>query len=226
MDPALVRFIREEIKKSMNVVLTGQALLATEQDCSVVNLFPGMQPIEKIPVAHPYGFVSSAIDTTLAVTVRLGEHVGNRLVILHRDTNRPSDINTGETVMYSATGHQVRCELTGIKIGSKNASNPLVLGDILQNYLDAIYTSIQNLYNAVIAGTTALTTVPGSPTAPNPLIATTLTTDLANLTTAKLQYSDTPATNFVSLVNMTERGTPVQGTPKVTEITNQLPLIG
>lgn len=208
-----LRLIREEIKKQLNIILTGQSLVSDGTKCNVINMFPGMAPIQKVPIAHPYGFCSSALDGTFTITARVGEHFGARLVIGHKDINRPTDLNPGECVIYSSTGHQIRCTLTGIKIGSASAANPLVLGDILQTYLNSIYASIQTLYNAVILGTTTISTTPGNPTAPNPAIATALGTSLATLTTAKTQFSDIPLTNFLSTVNMTERGTPIQSVP-------------
>lgn len=213
MDPYLVRFIREEIRRHMNIVLTGQSVNADTETTGLANYFSGSDPLTDVPVAHPYGFCSNALDGTFAVHVRVGEYSGNRLVILHRDNNRPADLDAGESVMYSATGHRFYAGTNGCYIGSKSAANPLVLGDTLQSYTDALYTAVQQLYNAVILGTTSLSTSAGNPSAPNPAVATDLTSKLATLTTKKAQLSDAPATNFQSLVNFTERGTPVQAVP-------------
>lgn len=215
MDPQLMRFIREEIKKQINVVVTGQTVSADTETATLQNIFSGMDPVTDIPVAHPYGFCSKAIMGALTVTLRVGDHPGARMVALHRDNNRPTDLSTGESVMYSSTGHRFYAGLSGCFIGSKDAANPLVLGDVLKTYLNEIYTALQELYNAVILGTTALTSTPGNPTFPNPGVAANLSADLLTLTMKKLQYSDTALTNFLSAVNNTERGLPIQATPVI-----------
>lgn len=118
MDAELTRFIREEIKRQMDVILSGSSGendKVVNEDIS--NMYPGMPTILSRPVMHPYGYVSRAPANTIQVTGKQGEHVGNRVVLGHRDGDRPTDLKQGESGMYSSEFYQVRVSNDKIRIG-------------------------------------------------------------------------------------------------------------
>lgn len=131
MDGEAIRFIREEVRKQVNIILNGQAGNNDQFSEDINNLYPGCPTIPLRPVMHPYGFGSRAPTGTLQITARNGEHPGNRLILGHRDANRPT-LNAGETILYNQFGQQIYLEDGKIHIGSKAAANPISLGDIVK----------------------------------------------------------------------------------------------
>lgn len=118
MDAETTRFIREEIKRQMDVILSGES---GENDKvvneDIQNMYPGMPTILSRPVMHPYGYVSRAPKKTLQVIGKQGEHLGNRVVLGHRDGDRPIDLKEGEGATYSSEFYQVRVSNDKIRIG-------------------------------------------------------------------------------------------------------------
>ncbi len=117
MDADDVTFMREEIKRQVQLVLFGSAGTNTQLVEDIQEMIPGMATIPTRPVMHPYGFASRAIMNTISCVIRCGDHAGNRMVFGHRDQYRPSDLNEGETAIYSSKYYQVRVSNTGITIG-------------------------------------------------------------------------------------------------------------
>jgi hypothetical protein len=149
MEGEALRFIREEIKRQLNIVLNGVAGSNTSQTETIDNLFPGMNSIDSKPVMHPYGFVSRATAGTTSVAARIGDHFGARMVLGHRDAERP-EIENGETMLYNSTGEQIYVKhgdiiFTGPKvhIGSSQATEPFVLGLVFQKFAHDILTLIE-----------------------------------------------------------------------------------
>lgn len=144
LDAETKRFIQDEIRRMTNIILSGQSGSNTEQQEDIINLYPGMNTIEKRPVSHPYGYASRSTPGTIQVTGRQGEHVGNRIVLGHRDKNKPTDLGVGESVIYSSGGLKVYMRNDKIQITSENANNPAVLFDELKSLLESILSNIQN----------------------------------------------------------------------------------
>jgi len=83
----LVGFVRKEIERQLNVILSGQAGANTSTENETIdNLYPGMPSIESRPVMHPYGFVSRAPRKTISVTGKQGAGPQNRMTLGHRDS--------------------------------------------------------------------------------------------------------------------------------------------
>lgn len=107
--PEITRFIREEVKKQLNVILAGEAgdnsSIETE---TINNLYPGSPQISDRPVMHPYGLASRAPAGTISVTAKHGADAHNRMVIGHRDFARKQlSLDEGEVVLYGAEGEVV-----------------------------------------------------------------------------------------------------------------------
>jgi phage gp45-like len=118
IDAEITRFIRDEIKRQMDVILAG----STGDNSKIVNedienMYPGMPTILQRPVMHPYGFVSRAPAKTLQVVGKQGEHLGNRVVLGHRDGARPTDLASGESQQYSSTFYAVRASKDKLRFG-------------------------------------------------------------------------------------------------------------
>ncbi len=142
MDADMIRFIRQEIKREVNVILAGQAGVTTQESEDIQNLFPGSPTIPARPVMHPYGFTSRAKQGTISVTARHGDHVGNRIILGHRDSERPDDFEEGEVVLYNQFGLQMRLLEDRILIGSADSDKNAVLGPDLQAMLSTVLQAI------------------------------------------------------------------------------------
>ncbi len=129
----ILRLIRTEITKTMNVILPGAAgENATVVAEDIKSMYPGMPTQTQRPVAHPYGFVSRAPADCIQVVGRNGHDPSNRLVLGHRDGDRPVDLESGEAVLYSLAGYQVRAGAAGVTvIGPDGGTQSLVQGDLL-----------------------------------------------------------------------------------------------
>jgi phage gp45-like len=132
------RLIRKEIQLQMNVILSGQAANASNITEDIQALFPGGTGIVARPVMHPYGFCSLAPDGTIQVVARQGEHFANRVVLGHRAADRPTDLESGESVQYSVGGYQVRVQNGAIMIGKDGVYETMVVGNTLVVFLTAL----------------------------------------------------------------------------------------
>lgn len=140
IEPDLKRFIRHEIAKQMNIILTGVTGSSdpTKFVEDIEQLYPGADTITERPVMHPYGFVSSVPRGILQVVARQGEHPSNRLIIGHRDAARPTDLAEGTAKMYSLAGFQIYAGEDGLYVGKNSATEPLVLGTAANEFFSAL----------------------------------------------------------------------------------------
>lgn len=195
LDPNLRREIQDEIRQTLMVILpalTGSK--TTSQTETIDQLYPGMPEIADRPIMHPYGVVSRAPKGTNSIAARIGEHTSNRMIIGHMDNARKDiSLNEGEVVLYNEFGQQIRLEQDKINLG-KSADEPAVLGNVLVELLGEIM-------DILINGNSVLTTTPGNPSAPNPLVA-------SQLTAFKSQYLTTATTNILSQETFVERKAP------------------
>lgn len=151
------RLINAEVKRQVNILLFGAAGSNTNQSEDIDQMFPGMPTIAARPVMHPYGVSSRAPAGTIQVVGRMGEHIGNRTVLGHRDANRPTG-NVGESFLYDAYGHIVYLSEDKIQIGSKGADEPFVLGNVFKAMMDTLLEILMEHQH--------ITTVPGVQTTP------------------------------------------------------------
>lgn len=159
IDADIKKFIREEIRRQVMVILPGSSGENDQQSETISQMYPGMADQPARPVMHPYGFVSRAAQGTIQVVGRNGDHPANRMVLGHRDKNRPSDLSSGESAVYSFGKYQVRVKNELLEIGKDGDFEPMVMGETLRDFL----IEFINLYLAHSHVTTApgyLTTVP------------------------------------------------------------------
>lgn len=162
MDTSIRDFIKAEISKQVNVILSGQSGNNTQFAEDLSNLFPGMPTLPQRPVMHPYGLVSRAPAGTFQVTGRMGDHSGNRVILGHRDSNRPN-VNQGEVQLYNQFGQAIYLANGAVCIGSATASDPAVLGNELVTYLNNLLTALKaQTYTIPGVGTTGTPNNAGS----------------------------------------------------------------
>lgn len=144
MTPEMMRFVREEIKRQLNVVLSGVSESGTDvQKESIGSMYPGMPTIQDRPVMHPFGFASRAPRGVIQVVAKQGNDPTNRIVLGHRDVRRPA-LNDGEVVMYNLGGYVFKLGADGVTLGNGGATMTFVLGEELVALLKAMLDAIVN----------------------------------------------------------------------------------
>jgi hypothetical protein len=215
LDSEILRAIRLEVQRQMNVVLPGVTEGTTDDGKEDIgNMFPGMPTATKRPVVHSYGVVSRAPRNTASVVARMGEHTGNRIVLGHRDKDRPK-VQEGESALYNADGELVYLKKgeaqiisKKVKLGSANAANAGVLGDVLSNLLGEVVGAIDGLFSDLSAGPIGIISspTPGSPVPTFPSLIVSLLAAQAQLAVQKALLLDSDATNILSQKVFLERG--------------------
>lgn len=165
------KWVRDEIKRQLNIILNASAGENTTSTETINQLFPGMPGITARPVMHPYGFVSRAVKGIISVTAKIGDHFGNRLVLGHRDKDRPTNLDEGESAVYSMGGYTIRMKNGKIELGKGEDYEVAVVGDTMVEFLTL-------LLDHIIAHT-HICSVPGAQGAP-PLNVADFQDDKAN----------------------------------------------
>lgn len=137
-DAEIVRFIKEEVRKQVLVILPGATGNNTHESEDIEQMYPGLPTQPLRPVMHPFGFVSRAVRGIIQVVGRTGDHPANRMVLGHRDKNRPTDMNEGESIAYSIGGYQVRILNNKIQVGKNGDFETVVVGETLRDLLKAL----------------------------------------------------------------------------------------
>lgn len=156
MDADIISFIRQEIKKQMNIILSGATAATSTTTEDIQELFPGMPTVTNRPIMRPWGFASRAPKGTIQVVARQGEHFGNRVVLGHRANDIPTDLAEGEAILYDSTGRQIRVKDGVIKVGSPNSAENLVLGKVFQTMMSTVLQALADHVH--------ITSAPGFPT--------------------------------------------------------------
>lgn len=137
IDAELRRYIEEKIKEHLNIILTAQTDSSKGKTETISNLFPGMPSIPDRPVMAPFGFSSKAPKGTKAMVGQHGDFKGNRVVLGHRDEDRPTGIDEGEAIMYSIGKYHVVCFKDKVQVGVEGDYETMVVGETLIKFLIA-----------------------------------------------------------------------------------------
>ncbi len=133
------RWVRKEIQSQLNIIMSASSGLGeTVEDETISSLFPGSPDIPNRPVMHPYGFASRATSGTINVVGKHGSDPSNRMVLGHRDSNRPDDLEEGESTVYSMSGYEIRASKDGIRVIKGSKKFALLLGEDIITFLAAL----------------------------------------------------------------------------------------
>lgn len=203
----LIRLIRQVVKRELTPLLMAVVTETADAQRLTARRFASDGPIPKIRSIQPAGFASrpkAQVETVLAAI--MGDPT-NLAALGQFDAARPTIDAEGEAAIYGPDGQLVYLMTGGkVLIGSKDADEPLVLGNVLKSFADALIGEIKGVLSDLETTPAGLTTAPGNPIAPNPALVTALQAHGTSLDSMKSQYVDTDSSNFVSKKNFTERG--------------------
>jgi hypothetical protein len=134
-DQEVIQLIRRTIRQEMAAIMMSTVQSNADQFRTTVQRFATDSSVDNIRSIQPYGFASRATDGTGALLIPLSSDATNMAVAGHLDSNRPS-LSDGETLLYDAYGHVVYLSEGKMQFGSKASANPMVLGDLLQTFLE------------------------------------------------------------------------------------------
>ncbi len=137
LDPEVQRYIKNEVARQVNVILSGTTQGNTTTTEDIGDMFPGSPTLPARPIMHPWGFVSRAVKGVRSIIGRQGDHPGAKLVLGHRDPTPPS-VEEGESAVYSMAGYVVKVGLTSVTISKDDEEHTAVLGEPLVAILSSV----------------------------------------------------------------------------------------
>lgn len=153
------KIVRQELAKQLSVILSGSSANAKSQTEDIEQMYPGMPSILQRPVMHPYGFVSKALRGAIQVTAKQGNTPENRIILGHRDSQRPDDFVPGACILYNQFGQQIRLESGTIKLGGPASAENIVLGQQLKALLQILIAAIATIGDSADAIGSAVSTL-------------------------------------------------------------------
>lgn len=187
---SLRQFIRNELAQIVMASINDNGSEAR----SSIKRFPNDGPITNLRSIQPFGVSSRAPKGTDCLVNPVNGDVTHLVVAGHFDANKPKIDSDGEACLYGADGQVVYMKSGGtIHQGSKAASEPVVLGNVLKAFEDAILSAwIDNVSQVAYDGF-------GLPCILSPAVSSVLQSE-------KATHVDAPATNFLGQKNFVERG--------------------
>jgi len=181
---------------------------AIRAQCSV---FP-----EENKVIATVGWPGSAPDAGLFFAPSIGDlvllgYVGEDMIYIIARLSSPEDtipdgVFDGHTLVKARTGKNVIVTGRDTLLGSEDADEPAVLGNVLMEYVTSIHTRLDAIIDLLLAGNLSLSTVPGNPTAPNPAVTPTIALMKVEHLADKAEFLDTSATDFLAQHIFVEKG--------------------
>lgn len=142
MDDRDWAMIRKEIALQVMIITHGQTASTQIDDSpsteSIDNCPPGMPTITGRPVMHPYGLASRALKETISVIARVGNHPANKIIIGHRDKDRPALDADGDVVLYDGHGNVMMLKDSNPYIDTGDRAFSVGGKDLADNLLGAI----------------------------------------------------------------------------------------
>jgi phage gp45-like len=140
----LIPLIKQTIKQEIAQIMMANVITNTDQNRSTLKRFPSDSPFGNVRNIQPFGLASRAPAGTQCLLIPSAGDVTQLNMVGHFDTNRPT-ISDGESILYGADGQVVFMKAGGtIHQGTKAASSPVVLGDVLKTTLTNILEAILN----------------------------------------------------------------------------------
>lgn len=199
-DLELLRDIFQDVRQHVGVGVVTQ--IEINEDASILRVLVKLLPEEREVVAimsfaDVYDVTFPEVDDLLVVAFVDGEPDGAHVVARFSSSDEPIPVlaRTGDSVKYARAGKKMYVgsdTKIGIARPDKDPSQPLVLGTVMKSFMTDF---IDAILNASQVGQSVT-----GPVFLDPALR-------AALVALKSTYVSTAATNFVSQIAFTERGT-------------------
>lgn len=204
----IIRLIEQVLRQKLAPPQMGSIVSTQDSMRATTQFYATDAPKKNQRLIQPYGFASRPPAKMDTLIIPVDHNTTHLNVVGQFDATRPALAQEGEVALYGPDGQLIYMKKGGkILIGSNAAASPMVLGDILQNFCDQLISIIDGALTDIKTGPVAVTTTPGNPAPTHPTLIAALTARKTALATAKSNFVDTAATNFLSKNNFTERGT-------------------
>lgn len=140
-DGELRRMIRDIIRQELTTISMAFVNSNQSNQRSTIQRFKNDGPIPNIRSIQPFGISSRAPKDTDAVVAGVGGDVTHLIMLGHFDKSKPTG-QDGETLLYDAFGHVVYLSQDKLQFGSKSSENPMMLGDLVQDFLSQLLEKI------------------------------------------------------------------------------------
>jgi phage gp45-like len=187
----LIPLIRQAVREELAPILMGK-IQATDQNFrATARRFSGEANLGNLRILHPYGLASRPSAGMECVVMPIANDPTHLNILTQNDINRPQ-IQDGEVCLYGPEGQVVYLNAAGeIHQGSQAASEPVVLGNVLTAFLEAVLNAFLNAAEIV--------ETPTGPGYLSPAIRT-------QLTQLMQQYLQESSSNILGQKNFVERG--------------------
>lgn len=207
MSPEDLRTIRLMIRDQLAGQMMATVAASPDSKRASARRFSGENAIPNMRVLLPHGFASRPKVGTEVLVGAINHDPTHLNVVGGFDSARPAVDAEGESCLYGPEGQLVYMKSGGkVLIGSKAATEPLVLGNVLKDFASQLISEIKSTIDDIKAGPVAVTTTPGNPAPTHPALIAKLALHEAALDQIVSTFVTTVSTNFVSKSNFTERG--------------------
>lgn len=153
----IIKLVRQVVRQEITPVMMGFLRSHQSQTKVSAQRFSTEGQINSLRNLSPYGLSSRAPANTPCMIAPVNSDPTHLNVVSYFDESRPTT-GDGETILYNSSGQAVYLANGSIKVGSKTSANPMLLGDIVQQFL-------KDFLDAIINHTHTSAT-PGNPTTP------------------------------------------------------------
>lgn len=145
----IIALVREILRQELAPILMGTVQKNDSQTRSTVQHFPSSSPVPNLRNIQPFGVSSRAPVGTAALTVPIDSNATHLNMVGHFDEGRPTG-EDGETLLYNSFGQVIYLKEGKIQIGSKAASENLVLGQVFKAFAAQFLELVANHTHAGI----------------------------------------------------------------------------
>jgi hypothetical protein len=166
-----IRLVKQVVREALAPILLGTVVSNQSQTTTTMQRFSSEPPVGKLRNVQPYGLSSRAPAGTPGLIIPVDANATNLILAGTYDPSKPTT-EDGESILYDAYGHVIYMSQEQVSLGSKTASQNLVLGQIFKTFCDnllgQLQTAMTDLATAMadISTLTVTCSAPGFPSSP------------------------------------------------------------
>lgn len=132
------KIIRDTVKQELATIMMATVTATASSQRATAQRYPGENAVPNQRIISPYGFASRPTDGTQCVTAPIAHDPTHLNIMGCHDIERP-ELEKGESAVYGSDGQLIHFKTGGtIHQGSKAADEPVVLGNVLVEFMTEI----------------------------------------------------------------------------------------